>query len=78
MIGGYVYRGAALPALRGAYVYGDYCAGWIAAVSVNGDAVSQPHRLAVNVPSLSTFGVDTSGELYAMSLSGPMYRLVAG
>ena len=25
--GGYVYRGAAVPALSGAYLYGDYCSG---------------------------------------------------
>ena len=27
--GGYVYRGASMPALAGAYLYGDYCSGRI-------------------------------------------------
>ena len=27
--GGYVYRGAAIPALQGHYFYADYCQGWV-------------------------------------------------
>jgi hypothetical protein len=27
------------------------------------------------VPNLSSFGVDPAGELYAMTVSGPVYRL---
>ena len=27
--GGYVYRGAAIPALQGHYFYADYCSGWV-------------------------------------------------
>jgi glucose/arabinose dehydrogenase len=76
--GGYVYRGSALPALRGAYLYGDYCGGWIAAVAVDGDSMSQPKQLGLHVSQLSSFGVDQSGAIYAMSLDGPIYRLVAG
>jgi glucose/arabinose dehydrogenase len=74
--GGYVYRGSALPALRGSYLYGDYCGGWIAAVAITADGVSEPKQLGPHVAQLSTFGVDQSGAVYAMSLSGPIYRLV--
>src|SRR5439155_506202 len=35
--GGYVYRGARIPALRGAYLYGDFCTGRIDAVREPGD-----------------------------------------
>ena len=28
------------------------------------------------VPSLASFGEDAAGELYAISLEGPLYRLV--
>ena len=44
--GGYVYRGPAIPALRGAYVFGDYCVGGVRAIDAGqrrrqagGDAV---------------------------------------
>lgn len=78
VIGGYVYRGSAVLALQGAYVYGDYCAGWIAAVSLRNGAVGQPSRLPFRVPNLSSFGLDQAGELYVMSTDGPLYRFVAG
>ena len=31
VIGGFVYRGRRIAGLRGAYLYGDYCAGWVRA-----------------------------------------------
>jgi hypothetical protein len=31
----------------------------------------------VRVPSLSSFGLDNAGHLYATSLEGPVYRLAA-
>jgi len=78
VIGGYVYHGDAVPSLRGAYVYGDYCAGWLAAVTISGSTVSAPTRLGVRVPNLDSFGLDEAGDLYAMSTDGPLYRFVAG
>jgi len=74
--GGYVYRGASVPALRGSYVYGDYCSGDLWAIPAAG---GRAHRLAVpSVPGLSSFGLGTNGELYAVSLSGSVLRFSAG
>ncbi|HEV8647993.1 MAG TPA: PQQ-dependent sugar dehydrogenase [Actinomycetes bacterium] len=73
--GGYVYRGSRAPGLRGAYVYGDYCAGWIRGVRLRGGAVADRRDFGLNLPGLSSFGVDQSGELYALSLNGGVYRL---
>jgi glucose/arabinose dehydrogenase len=75
VIGGSVYWGRRIPGLRGAYLYGDYCAGWIRAARVRGGRVAEQRDLGLSVPGLTSFGVDPAGELYAMSLSGPVYRL---
>jgi glucose/arabinose dehydrogenase len=75
VIGGSVYRGARIPGLRGAYVFGDFCAGWVRAARVSGDGVAEQRDLGLQVPNLTSFGVGPDGELYAMSLSGPVYRL---
>jgi len=75
VIGGSVYWGRRIPGLRGAYLYGDYCAGWVRAARVRGGRVAEQRDLGLSVPGLTSFGVDPAGELYAMSLSGPIYRL---
>ncbi|HKE97343.1 MAG TPA: PQQ-dependent sugar dehydrogenase [Actinomycetes bacterium] len=78
VIGGEVYRGRAIPGLQGAYLYGDYCTGWIRAVRTVGGRPDGPDRqLELVVPDLSSFGVDQQGELYALSLTGGVYRLVS-
>jgi glucose/arabinose dehydrogenase len=73
--GGYVYRGSAIPALVGAYVFGDFCAGRLEALRMRGGRIVDHWSLGPTVPNLSSFGEDGSGELYAMSLSGGVYRL---
>ncbi|MCU0512324.1 MAG: PQQ-dependent sugar dehydrogenase [Anaerolineae bacterium] len=75
--GGYVYRGAALPALDGAYLYGDYCTGrtWLTyrdALNAWQTMQFQDTRLTI-----SSFGQDEAGELYVVDYSGSVYRLVA-
>jgi glucose/arabinose dehydrogenase len=73
--GGFVYRGTAISAAQGRYFYGDYCAGtvWSFPVAAKGRAGSA--RVSGHVPSLSGFGVDGRGELYALSLAGTLYEL---
>jgi glucose/arabinose dehydrogenase len=73
VIGGSVYRGDAIPDLRGAYLYGDYCLGWVKAVPARG---GQPRDLGINVPSLTSFGSDQKGELFALSGAGQVFRIV--
>src|SRR5690606_32223639 len=56
--GGYVYRGAALPGLDGAYLYGDFCTGEIRILRVDeGTLVADESLgLAVGANNLSSFG----------------------
>jgi glucose/arabinose dehydrogenase len=72
--GGFVYRGAALSALRGRYVFGDYCSAVIWSMPAAGGQVRR--EAGARVPSLSSFGEDANGELYATSLDGEVYRFV--
>ncbi len=74
--GGYVYRGTAIPAAQGRYFYGDYCAGTVWSFPVGAKGRAGSARVSGHIPSLSGFGVDGHGELYAVSLSGMLYKLV--
>ena len=75
--GGFVYRGEAIPALRGRYVFGDFLAGFVATLTLE-DGEWRAEQLPIDVPQLASFGEDSAGELYALNLSGTVYRLVAG
>ena len=73
--GGYVYRGARLPELYGAYVYGDFCSGKIWGLRHDGESVVS-HRILVDSNlQIPAFGEDPSGELYILSFGGKIYRL---
>ena len=76
--GGPVVRDRDLRPLFGRYLYGDYCQGELRSFSADpaGDAADD-RPLGLDVPSLSSFGEDLSQRVYAVSLEGPVYRLVA-
>jgi glucose/arabinose dehydrogenase len=73
--GGFVYRGSAVPSARGRYFYGDYCAGTIWSFRVGPHGRASAAVVSGNVPSVSSFGVNGKGELYALSLNGTLYEL---
>jgi glucose/arabinose dehydrogenase len=73
--GGVVYRGAAIPALRGAHLFGDYCAGGITALVAEGGRLVGTTRLADEPAQVVSFGTDADGEVYVLSLGGGVYRL---
>jgi glucose/arabinose dehydrogenase len=70
VIGGGVYRGTAEPALRGGYLFGDYCSGRIWAIDPARDGYQSPVEVGESGKSLSAFGEDEAGELYAADISG--------
>ena len=76
--GGHVYRGRAVRALRGRYVYGDLCTGTIWSLDARGAAdraAADLRREAARLPGLVSFGEDASGELLAVSVRGRVLRL---
>jgi glucose/arabinose dehydrogenase len=77
--GGYVYRGTAIPALQGTYLYGDFCSGWIRGFRWQaGQASDLREWPALAGGTLSSFGEDADGELYLVRYgSGAIYRIVS-
>ena len=80
--GGYVYRGNAIPALRGTYFFADYVSGKVTSFRYDGaaltgltehPALTPPGALA----SISSFGEDANGEVYVVDYRGAVYRIVA-
>jgi glucose/arabinose dehydrogenase len=74
--GGYVYRGARIPGLRGSYVFSDYCNGQLEAIQVAPGGVSAHRTLGVDAGNVVSFGQDAASELYVMSPTA-LYRLDA-
>jgi glucose/arabinose dehydrogenase len=75
IVGGYVARGGAPRALRGRYVYGDLCNSRLFSVRLRRGHASGDRALPMRVGNLVSFGQDARGRLYAVSMSGPVYRL---
>ncbi|MEY4372130.1 MAG: hypothetical protein RL219_899 [Actinomycetota bacterium] len=77
VIGGFVYRGSAIPALYGAYVFGDQVRSVLWALRLDGSGDADVAQVGA-VETVSSFGEDNDGELYALSYSrGTVYRIVA-
>jgi glucose/arabinose dehydrogenase len=77
--GGYVYRGQALPALNGVYMYGDYCSGMVWGLRRDGAGKWTNQTLMQVGSPISSFGEDEAGELYVLDhASGAVYRIVPG
>lgn len=76
--GGYVYRGAAIPALTGTYLFADYCAGWVHSFRANGSGVTELIDWTTLAPggNISSFGEDAKGELYILTAGGGVYRII--
>jgi len=74
--GGFVYRGAKVPAIAGHYFYSDYCAGWLRSFRLaNGSASDHRQWKIDGVSNITSFGEDGVGELYIVSQNGRVYRM---
>lgn len=80
--GGFVYRGSAIPALNGRYVFGDYGGGLWSIARDTTPTLTLGNGLSTGL-SLVAFGQDQAGELYIVNLgssanSGTLHRIVQG
>jgi glucose/arabinose dehydrogenase len=73
--GGYVYRGRAVRSAVGRYFYGDYCSGNVWSLRISGGNAQEVRREPGRIGSLTTFGKDAAGELYAGTGNGRIYKL---
>jgi glucose/arabinose dehydrogenase len=73
--GGVVYRGDAIPALAGAYLFTDYCAGQVRALRAQGGQTIEERTFEAEGSELVSFGEDAEGEVYVLSLDGLIYRI---
>lgn len=77
IIGGVVYRGSAIPALAGSYVYGDWASGALFAFAVADAAPTASRLVLVGDPVHPTsFALDAAGEILVSSFDGAIYRVV--
>jgi len=87
VVGGYVYRGSAIPELRERYVFGDLAPGGRLFVGTppgdGGDGWGMNHveltdEAASKLAQITAFGRDDDGEIYVVDGSGSLFRLVSG
>ena len=77
VIGGYVYRGAAIPRLSGTYLFSDFESGTIWGLTENSTGQWTRSQLIAGGRHISSFGRDEAGELYVLDYSGSLLRITA-
>jgi glucose/arabinose dehydrogenase len=75
--GGYIVRDPRLSGWDGRYLYGDFCRDSIESALLSPGRAAGQRSTGLHVDSLSSFGEDSLGRVYAVSLGGPVYRIVA-
>ena len=77
--GGYVYRGGAISALTGSYLYSDFCTSQLWALRRNASGQVISNAMLGTVPgNVSSFGEDNAGEIFITSFNGHLYQLLPG
>ena len=81
IIGGHVYRGEALAGLQGTYFYADFLSSRIWSFRFDGTSISNhmERTAEINVggpiSSIVSFGQDSQGEIYIVSILGDIFRI---
>lgn len=75
IVGGYVYRGRAFPALRGHYLFVDMCSGLFRGLKADAKGRWRVSATGQHAGSWTSFGEDGDGELYVTRYEGELYRI---
>ena len=73
--GGYVVRDTELESLYGRYLYADFCLGRLRSFIPSPDGATDDRELDIEIPAVSSFAEDGAGNIYVLSLEGPVFRL---
>jgi len=74
VMGGYVYKGTAIPNLPGAYIFSDFGSGTIWELTESSGTWTRTKLLSSN-RNVSSFGQDVAGEIYVVDYSGNILKL---
>lgn len=77
IIGGFVYRGSAMPCLGGRYFYSDHETGDVKSFALNasGQAAGHEEYPALRSSLVTSFGLDGAGEMYILELEGDVFKI---
>lgn len=75
VIGGQVVRDPKVPALRGRYLFTDFCKGAIRSFRPGNGRVRATRTTGLSESSISSLAESASKKIYATSLAGPVFRL---
>ncbi len=86
IIGGYVYRGPAIPSLQGNYFFADNAGNQIYTFqytgSVNPPITERTTQLApgggLSITNITSFGEDNAGEMYICDRAGEVFKIIPG
>ncbi|MGH8925211.1 MAG: PQQ-dependent sugar dehydrogenase [Acidimicrobiia bacterium] len=78
--GGYVYRGTALAGLAGTYFYSDFCEGTLRSFRYTGTGITDSKIWGEvgDMGSVTSFGVDSAGEIYVVTQDGRIRKITPG
>ena len=76
VIGGFVYRGTAIPGLVGRYVFGDFVFGTLWHIAADAQPTMQMGAGFSTGLSIASFGQDLAGELYVVDYGGGLFRVI--
>lgn len=82
IMGGYVYRGCAMPDLAGTYFFSDYCGAFVQTFEMSGgvatnltDRTTDARSTGATFSGVVSWGTDARGELYLINGNNRIYRM---
>ena len=76
IIGGYVYRGSAMPGLQGTYFFSDLCLGFVRGLTIQNGVATVVQAPTANTGTPLSFGQDGAGEIYVLNAGNQVLKIV--